>query len=506
MASLMIRKANIQGDIWPGLPKRFQTFLFFQIQNPDAFKGRLKRFLPRITTAEQACQYKDRMKAAKEEADRSGMRKAMMALPGINIAFTSTGLTKLGKFVLTAKDQGAVKKDRALSQVFRDKQLRGGLFEKGMYADLTGEGWDDPQEIRTEYKPFGPDNERLIDGVLLVTSSCPDDFQKQVAEVTDRFEDEGVVRMIMTRHGTVRPGEHKGKEHFGYMDGISQPVIEGLDTREPVEKEPVRVKPGLILCGQPGDCMPQPAWAKDGSFLVIRDLQQLVPEYDNWLEENASKAPFTAGHKDPPQKLAAYLMGRWKNGTPVDESPDDDGGHKINLSNNFDFEPRDEHHKCPFAAHIRKMRPRADLSNDHAVIIRRGIPYGEEVSEQEKAARQSDIAKDRGLLFTCYQSDVRTGFNFLTTRWASNHQFPDGKDKVVNGGPGIDPIVGQRLPIHPARSIGLPDKEVASRHRMTLDRWVIHKGGEYFFSPSIEAMEGYLTGPSDYSPVFKAKL
>lgn len=29
--------------------------------------------------------------------------------------------------------------------------------------------------------------------------------------------------------------------------------------------------------------MGQPAWAKDGSFLVFRDLQQLVPEFDEWV-------------------------------------------------------------------------------------------------------------------------------------------------------------------------------------------------------------------------------
>jgi deferrochelatase/peroxidase EfeB len=36
----------------------------------------------------------------------------------------------------------------------------------------------------------------------------------------------------------------------------------------------------LILCGYEGDDMSQPKWAKDGSFLVFRDLQQLVPEFD----------------------------------------------------------------------------------------------------------------------------------------------------------------------------------------------------------------------------------
>jgi deferrochelatase/peroxidase EfeB len=36
----------------------------------------------------------------------------------------------------------------------------------------------------------------------------------------------------------------------------------------------------LIICGHDGDPMGQPEWAKDGSFLVIRELQQKVPEYN----------------------------------------------------------------------------------------------------------------------------------------------------------------------------------------------------------------------------------
>lgn len=109
-------------------------------------------------------------------------------------------------------------------------------------------------------------------------------------------------------------------------------------------------------------------------------------------------------------------MGRWKNGTPVDMNPHHDDDATLYKSNDFDYEPRDKHDKCPFAAHTRKMRPRADLSNDHAVILRRGISYGEEVTDTERVTQRSDIAKERGLLFVCYQSDLRNGFNFLTTR------------------------------------------------------------------------------------------
>jgi deferrochelatase/peroxidase EfeB len=36
----------------------------------------------------------------------------------------------------------------------------------------------------------------------------------------------------------------------------------------------------MIFVGHEGDNNDQPEWAHDGSFLVIRELQQKVPEFD----------------------------------------------------------------------------------------------------------------------------------------------------------------------------------------------------------------------------------
>jgi len=89
--------------------------------------------------------------------------------------------------------------------------------------------------------------------------------------------------------------------------------------------------------------------------------------------------------------------------------------------------------KCPFAAHIRKMRPRADLyidrddsddSDDEEVIankqvinsnviIRRSITFGPEVDEEKE---KEETKERRGIYFLCYQSSIRNGFNFLVTR------------------------------------------------------------------------------------------
>ncbi|KAK3400889.1 hypothetical protein B0T20DRAFT_371568 [Sordaria brevicollis] len=512
--SWVARKANIQGDIWPGLPKRFQTFLFFKIRKPDEFKTRLKSFVEAggITTAQDACEMKNKILEAKTQARKQGVPAKIQPLPGVNIAFASTGLAALGKFTF---NEATVKRDRDLSKIFKKNQLRGGLFSKGMYDDLVGEGWDEPVELRKEFKPTEA-GKRLIDGVLMVTASREEDLKYRVHRVKEHFTkelgeldsgDADIVRISndpvlefpLISQGRTRP--EKGKEHFGYEDGISQPVIEGLDEVTPKGKEPKAVKSGLIFARHEGDDMNQPEWAEDGSFLVIRELQQLVPEFEKWLEDNKHNAPFTANSDNPKEKLAAYLMGRWRNGTPVDESPHDDKDPSLFQSNNFDFRPTNKHDRCPFAAHIRKMRPRGDLEDDHAVIIRRGISYGGEVTPEEKAAQKSDDENARGLMFVCYQSDIRNGFNFLTTRWASNHHFPDRKSNFVGEhGPGIDAIVGQRLAHHPPRSIGLPDGKEPTEARMGLDRWVIPRGGEYFFAPSIKAMKEYLTGPPDYPP------
>ncbi|KAI0633402.1 hypothetical protein C8Q77DRAFT_1114768 [Trametes polyzona] len=78
----------------------------------------------------------------------------------------------------------------------------------------------------------------------------------------------------------------------------------------------------------------------------------------------------------------------------------------------------DNQERCPFAAHTRKSNPRHDLlglplpipTEPHR-ILRRGIPFGPEVSPEE--AESGTTASDRGLIFVCYQSNVDSGFRFI---------------------------------------------------------------------------------------------
>jgi len=75
--------------------------------------------------------------------------------------------------------------------------------------------------------------------------------------------------------GEARPGPEAGHEHFGYMDGIAQPAVKGFTTN-PLPGQAL-LDPGLFLLGEEGDFPTRPTWAKDGSFMAFRQLQQLVP-------------------------------------------------------------------------------------------------------------------------------------------------------------------------------------------------------------------------------------
>ena len=97
------------------------------------------------------------------------------------------------------------------------------------------------------------------------------------------------------------------------MDDISQPAITDI-VPVPFPGQQV-VKPGVILMGQEGDPnkKDRPPWAKNGSILVYRHLDQLVPEFDQFKRDNALRKK-EIGIDKGAALLGARLFGRWKDG------------------------------------------------------------------------------------------------------------------------------------------------------------------------------------------------
>ncbi|RHZ49397.1 uncharacterized protein CDV56_105583 [Aspergillus thermomutatus] len=529
---------NIQGSIWPRLPKYYESYLFFKITKKERFRKHLRDILDNgeITTGTQCENHLNSIGEFEEACARSRRdipeadRKPFTA---VNIAFTHMGLLKVENPKVEVKFAATLQKD---PDAYCTDRINEGLFEKGMFDDLVYEGADSPPALHPDFRaPPGNETktglerwEWRVDGVFIVAAHTAKAVRKKVRDLEDAFNvgdaNEASMKIAFRRDGQHRPGANRGKEHFGYEDHISQPKIKGLDD-PPAKGEPHACLPGYIFLGHKGDPNMKrgPEWAKEGSFLVFRQLDQKVPEFEKFLEEAAPKVPGT-NYQGPngPAKLGAHMMGRWKSGAPVAKATDEDNAD-LAFDNKFDFRPKKSIKGCPFAAHIRKMRPRADKKRDvgteedgdntelpepesdeseaegqeedASVILRRGITFGPELTEEEKRERRT--IEQRGIYFTCYQSLIRDGFNFLMTRWASNSSFPEYKTKTFPDGPGMDPFVNQRLRSdHPEGHISLydgsnPDKTV--KLNLGISPWVDQKGGEYFFTPSMKALREHFS-------------
>lgn len=94
------------------------------------------------------------------------------------------------------------------------------------------------------------------------------------------------------------------------MDGISQPAVTGF-TASPLPGQ-ISLPAGEFLLGEDGDSVTRPSWAKDGSFLVFRQMEQLVPEFNKFLLDHPIVEPGVLTAQEGSDLLGARMIGRWK--------------------------------------------------------------------------------------------------------------------------------------------------------------------------------------------------
>lgn len=461
---------DVQGDILVGgLPKKTEIFSFFTIR-PD----HVKTFCVNLgnATGDGLLTFSSVQNVLDERRKFRGRRRIVPSV-GANIAFSFRGLTKMSQVLETDLKLGSLP--------FGDNPFTIGMKQDA--AELA-----DPPEAFAEGTPFGDEN---IDGVVLVAGSNDWIVKSALSGVLGILgftnDDSSTLTEVVREIGHTRPGENSGKEHFGFEDGISQPNIRGIDDADadPVIPDNV-IDRKFVLTGP--DTHQEQRWMTNGSFLCFRKLEQHVDKWDEAVLTLADKAqadPILAGTK---------LIGRWPSGAPLMLTPHQDDQ---NLKTSNSFANYDEsaagnnadNHMCPLGAHIRKTNPRHkffDQGGAHR-ILRRGIPYGPDFN---RADRDDPVnQQERGLLFACYQSNLQQGFHFIQQTWANNPSFPGQRAGVdlVMGQTGtdelhqMDVVFGQgKPPVDPNQFSGI-------------NKFVVSKGGEYFFSPSFTAMREALS-------------
>jgi deferrochelatase/peroxidase EfeB len=359
-------------------------------------------------------------------------------------------------------------------------------------------------------RAFAAPDHRIIERVRF--KNLPDKYQKR-----NPAGNEGNYNLVVV-HDEEKYNRDFPKEHFGFADGVSQPIIRG--TRRWVATRDANhvVAPGEIVLGYPDNrgyippspsvpaandpldflpafgsdpfrerpdfSEPQPTARHDlghnGTFLVVRQLQQNIDGFRQFVSDQANElAGDMRAPPDPNDReewVAAKLVGRWKDGTSLVRFPNSPGtkhGRSARPDNDFLYGRDDPNaERCPFGAHIRRANPRDSLapepsqqlaiSNRHR-ILRVGRSYGEEDKPPH------------GLFFMCLNADIERQFEFVQQTWAAAPSFHGLESEVdcfsCRGTTEAITIPTSRGPVFLKR----------------LGDFVTVRGGGYFFMPSHRA-------------------
>lgn len=109
------------------------------------------------------------------------------------------------------------------------------------------------------------------------------------------------------------------------------------------------------------------------------------------------------------------------------------------------------------------------------------------VTATETASFTSNSTIERGLAFVSYQSSIADGFQFLQTVWANQPTFAPSHAPE----PGWDPIIGQAGT--GTRFMNGYDIQNTNANLQLEQEFVVSRGGEYFFSPSISAIRDVIS-------------
>ncbi len=349
--------------------------------------------------------------------------------------------------------------ERKFEETFR----RGMKHREGNNKDPIPSEWEKPYQ-GTIHALIN-----LADANASVVESASEKIKTSVSSVAEVLT---IERGLQQRRGET------AVEHFGYVDGRSNPLFLQSDLKDEQAKEwDPSAQLGLVLAADPLNSSPDAF----GSYFVFRKLEQNVKGFNQAVEGLAKQLGVNVNE----DLAGAMVVGRFRDGTPVTLQPNDGLG----AVNDFNYNNDKKATKCPFQGHIRKANQRGETpltseeSERNRRIVRRGITYG------ERAKDLTDQPEGGvGLLFMCYQADISHQFEFLMRAWIDSSRFPEGINifNIINifKRTGDDPLIGQDKDAEQKWRTKWGDND-AKRIKINFGGQVKLKGGEYFFSPSV---------------------
>jgi Dyp-type peroxidase family len=447
-----LNETDIQGFSLRGYNLPVARYLFLEFTDAERARTLIGRLLGEITTGQK-------WDGGKPEST-------------VNIAFTHRGLVALELPTATLISFPVE-------------------FQQGMRtrADILGDtGLNDPKH----WDPVWLDGR--VHAWLGVNSISAEALEARCAQMVAIANETGGATVLAAQDAAaaVVNGKPCTKEHFGFTDGFGNPDYLGVERKSQPGQGKLMpdgswapLATGELLLGYADEAGELPVapvphlLASNGTFLVYRKLHQNVATFRKYLDEHAPK--YGGGR----EKLAAKFIGRWRDGTPIELSPDraDPGiAQDPAQSTNFKFGGDLDGVRCPIGAHVRRVHPRDAFGFngkliDRRRITRRGLLYGRYATDQEPV---SD-SEDRGVIFMALNASISRQFEFVQQQWIEyGNDAHLGNDKDIlmgnHGGHGKFAVQGDMTAANPPLICsGLPN-------------FVELRGGDYFFLPSITAL------------------
>ncbi|MCZ7414609.1 Dyp-type peroxidase [Streptomyces sp. WMMC897] len=483
MTGLPLRQSReIQGDVLAGFKKDHVQLLFLKFDDPVRARTWLRRLKPRIATTRQVASFNAAFSTARRYTAGDDPKK-------LNATWRSIGFTYAGLQELTGGEPFPNTTEGTTQHAFKQgPAARAGML--GDTGDNSPENW-----------LFGDSVGQTVHAVLTVAADRPEDLRTALGMERQEAAAHKVV-ITFEQDGRTLEGERRGKEHFGFKDGVSEPAVIGFDEPDPDHPEWKKDSPGTrripagefvvgeeTVNGRPHGL---PLWAVNGSFQVVRRLGQDVPGW--WAQVALRLRELKNAKAVPPEAtaewLAARMVGRWRSGTPVAKCPHADAvsDAEAGQDNDISFADDPEGEVTPLFSHLRKTNPRDGLvlgpggkpepekgGLDARRIIRRGIPYGQAFDPAGGPGRGPDAS--RGLVFVCYQSDLVRQFEFIQKDWVNDPNFPRRDPE-----PGADPVIGV------STDVSFEDQ------RVRFEQFVRTEGAVYAFTPSLSTLDRLADG------------